>query len=103
MCWKLSNIYPIFKAKNKDNVQNYNLISKLNVLLNLFEKLIENKITSTLNYTLSNSQHGFQKSKSTTTNFLIFYTDLVLIVQYKGQVDATYTDLRKAFDRVNHK
>lgn len=33
---------------------------------------------------------------------LIFYTDLVLIVQNKGQPDAIYTDLRKAFDYVNH-
>jgi len=95
-------IFPISKAGNKDDVQNYQPISRLNVLSKLFERLLEQKITLTLNNTLSNRQHGFQKSKLTVTNLLTFYTDLVSIVQKKGQVYAVYTDLRKAFDSVDY-
>lgn len=101
-CWKLSYIYPIFKSGDRNDIQNYRPISKVNVLSKLFEKLLEPKITSSLNQTICNMQHGFCKAKSTITNLLIIYTDLVATVQEKGQVDAIYTDLRKAFDSVNH-
>jgi hypothetical protein len=100
--WKLSFISPIFKSGDRNDIQNYRPISKLNVLSKLFEKLLEPKITSSLIHTISNMQHGFCKSKSTITNLLIFYSDLVTTVQEKGQIDAVYTDLRKAFDSVNH-
>jgi len=34
-------------------------------------------------------------------NLLIYYIDLVTTVQENGQIDAVYTDQRKAFDSVN--
>lgn len=54
-CWKLSYIFPIFKLGNRDDIQNYRPMSKLNVLSKLFEKLHEPKITSSLNIVLSNT------------------------------------------------
>lgn len=100
--WKMSYIYPVFKSGNRNNIKNYQPISKINTLSKLFEKLIEPKITSLLKPVLSNLQHGFCKAKSTITNLLVFYTNLISTVQEKGQIDAVYTDLGKAFDSVNH-
>jgi len=100
--WKINYTYPVFKLGNRYDIQYYRPISRLNVLSKLFEKLLEPKITSLLNVVLSNMQHGFCKAKSTITNLLIFYTDLVTPVQGNGKIDAVYTYLRKVFDSVNH-
>jgi sarcosine oxidase/L-pipecolate oxidase len=50
---------------------------------------------------LSDNQHGFRKTKSTLTNLMTFYTDLLHSVSNGVQVDAVYTDIKKAFDTIN--
>jgi len=51
---------------------------------------------------LADEQHGFRKMKSTETNLIVFYSHLIDVVKSGGRVDAIYTDLRKAFDSVDH-
>lgn len=77
-------------------------ISRLNMLSKLFEKLFEPKITSSLKIVLSNMQQRFCRAKSTITNLLIFYTDLISTIHKKEQIDAMYTDIIKTFNLVNH-
>jgi sarcosine oxidase/L-pipecolate oxidase len=67
----------------------------------LFEKLLEPLLFKTFNPILINEQHGFHRKKSTMTNLLRFYTNILESVEIGGQIDAIYTDLKKAFDSVN--
>jgi hypothetical protein len=73
----------------------------LSVLPKLLEKLIEPKISYIFKTILSDNQHGFRKTKSTLTNLMTSYSDLLHLVIKGVQVDAIYTDIKKAFDTVN--
>jgi hypothetical protein len=47
-------------------------------------------------------QHGFLKGKSTTTQLLEVYHDILDSVASGNKVDVIYLDLSKAFDKVPH-
>jgi hypothetical protein len=100
--WKSSFVTPIWKSEDKSDVTNYKPISKLNTPPKPYEKLIEPKLSDTLKHTLINEQHGFRQKKSTDTNLLMFFNYLSNMVGNGEQVDVIYTDIRKAFDIVNH-
>ena len=51
---------------------------------------------------LSDSQHGFIKQRSTSTNLFMYTHEIASHLDVGGQVDAIYTDFAKAFDRVDH-
>lgn len=63
--------------------------------------MIESKLSNVFMRTLHPAEHGFQRCKSTVTNLLVYYNDLVSIVEAEDRIDAVYTDLRKAFDTVD--
>jgi hypothetical protein len=100
--WKSSFVLPIFKSNNRASVTNYRPISKLSAVSKLFEKLLEPKLYKLFDGILIDEQHGFRSQKSTSTNLLIYNTEVLNIVGNKGQVDAIYIDLSKAFDSVDH-
>jgi|UniRef100_A0A2S2R690 hypothetical protein len=60
------------------------------------------RIKDLFNHFFVNEQHGFCRAKSRSTIALIFYSYLAETVASGGQVDAIYTDLHKAFDKVDH-
>jgi hypothetical protein len=51
---------------------------------------------------LNSSQHGFIKSKSTTTNLVTFLDFGTALVCSQGQVDSVYFDFSNAFDIFPH-
>lgn len=53
--------------------------------------------------TLINEQHGFRREKLINTYLLVYYSILIQAVSSGKQVDVVYTDLKKAFDTVDHK
>jgi len=52
-------------------------------------------------YSIHFNQHGFSRSRSTSTNLLVFKTGLVKKIENGGQVNAIYTNLKKVFDTVD--
>lgn len=46
-------------------------------------------------------QRGFYRGKSNSTNLLLFSTFVDDVLESNQSVNDTYTDLSKAFDRVN--
>ncbi|XP_055387804.1 uncharacterized protein LOC129616266 [Condylostylus longicornis] len=51
---------------------------------------------------ISPNQHGFVKGRSTSSNLSIFLNSVYNAVERAFQVDAIFTDISKAFDKVDH-
>ena len=51
---------------------------------------------------ISTTQHGFMPGRSVCTNLLEFTSSCISQMEQKAQVDAIYTDLKAAFDRLDH-
>lgn len=51
---------------------------------------------------IRNTQHGFRKGYSCTTNLLVFLETVTAEIDAKHNVDAIYLDVVKAFDKVPH-
>lgn len=100
--WKSSFLTPIYKSGDKCNIDNYRGIAILSAIPKLFEKLVYDKISSIINPLLNEQQHGFRKGRSTTTNLMLFTSDVLCDMEKGHQIDAVYTDFSKAFDSVDH-
>lgn len=101
--WKISQVVPIFKSGNKQDICNYRPISKIPCIPKLFEKLITLQISPFINKSLSDSQHGFRAGRSTATNLVLFTNYVFNNFSNRQQTDVIYTDFAKAFDKVDHK
>ena len=102
--WKNAKVNPIFKAGDKDNVNNYRPISILPTLSKIIEKWTESKLMLYLNKhtLLHKNQSGFRKNHST-ESALILMTDSWLKSINDGKlVGCAMIDFRKAFDLVDH-
>lgn len=101
--WKHSLISPLFKAGIKSEIMNYRPISVLAACSKIFEKIIYFHLNNTAGNLICSQQHGFRAGKSTLTN-LVEYTDFTTRnIVGGGQVDTIHKDLRKAFDKIDHK
>ena len=102
--WKTSEIVPMFKDGNKQEVTNYRPISLLSTVSKLLEKLIFNKLYPLVSPFLSESQHGFRSKRSTETNLIEFLHHLFINIDSPSCdfLVAFYIDFKKAFDKVNH-
>ena len=99
---KLANISPIFKKREKTNVENYRPISLLSYPAKLFESLVHKQIYKHVNKYISPTQHGFCEGKSTNTNLCSFCDYVTQTIEEGCRVDVIYTDFSKAFDSVTH-
>lgn len=100
--WKSALITPIHKKGPKRDISNYRPISKLSVLAKVFEKIVHDQVYAALKNIFIPQQHGFLRGRSTTSNLIAFIDAVTSGMEGGGQVDAVYTDYRKAFDRLDH-
>ena len=102
--WKTAVVVPIFKNGDKNDIHNYRPVSVTSCCSRVFERLINNKIIEhlTLNNLTSNSQHGFQRGRSTDTALLEFYNFVSERLDNHFLVEALFFDFSKAFDTVPH-
>lgn len=101
--WKQSFMFPVFKNGDRRNVMNYRGITNLSAASKLFEIIVSDVILSQSKQYISVDQHGFMPGRSVTTNLLSFTNICVTAMEDKAQVDVIYTDLKAAFDRIDHK
>lgn len=101
--WKIAYITPIHKTGSKKRIEHYRPISIISCFPKILERLIHNRIYPCLHNCLLEEQHGFIKNRSTTTNLLIYSNYLFEGLDKRTQIDAIYTDFRKAFDKVDHR
>lgn len=94
--------YNMYEKGDKRNADNYRGISALCATSKLFELAVMDPVFFFCKNLISDDQHGFMPSRSTTTNLLTFTTFVTDSFTAKSQTDAVYTDLSAAFDKLNH-
>ena len=99
--WKIARVVPIHKSGLKTTISNYRPISLLSVFSKIFERLISNQIYPQIKQYMSPYQHGFMPKRSTATNLATFTDFIAASLDCQGQVDVIYTDIHKAFDRID--
>ena len=81
---------------------NYRPISVLSTLAKVFESIVTKRLSDFLLLSISTTQHGFVKGRSTLTNSLLYNDYIFDDFKKKMQVDSIYFDFSKAFDSVNY-
>lgn len=99
---KNSKIIPVFKKGDRSIVENYRPITIINNFSKAFEILLYDPIFYFIKNKITQYQHGFMKGRSTTTNLFCITQTISDAIDNNSQVDVIYTDLSKAFDRLNH-
>lgn len=100
--WKLGRVLPIYKSGEKNNLMNYRPIVVLCAFSKLFESVIYEIIYNSVKPVITVSQHGFLPARSTCTNLLNIVQDAKNAIEDNIQLDVIYTDIAKAFDRLDH-
>jgi hypothetical protein len=101
---KLAKIIPIYKSKNKELLNNYRPISLLPTVSKVLEKIVHKRL---YNFLLTQSvfypsQYGFRKQHSTIHAVHEFVDDTITSIDDRKHTLATFLDLSKAFDTINH-
>ena len=102
--WKKATIIPLYKGGVKTEVTNYRPVSLLPLPGKLLEKIAHAHLSHffELNDILTDKQGGFRKGFSTASS-IADLTDSLLSSVNEGMISmATFIDLRKAFDTVDH-
>ena len=103
--WKLANVTPIFKKGSKCAPSNYRPVSLTSSPCRIMESCMRDAITDHLtnNALIKDTQHGFMRRKSCTTNLLHFLEKLTKELDAGNPIDVVYLDFAKAFDKVPHR
>ena len=104
--WKMANVIPIHKKKDKNIVSNYRPVSLLPICGKIFEKVIFDSLYKHIysNNLISDKQSGYRQGDSTIKQLLSITHEI-----YKAfdatpskEVRAVFLDISRAFDRVWH-
>ena len=100
--WKLSLKFPVHKKGDEQNIENYRGITSLCACSKVFEIVINEILFASCKSYITIDQHGFYPKRSVSTNLVQFTSFCMRKIDSGSQVDAVYTDLKSAFDRVDH-
>lgn len=95
----------IFKSGNKKLVANYRPISILSILSKIWEKAMNDRIMKFLGETnyLDSNQYGFLALSNTAAAATDFVSIIQSALDKQNAAAATFIDVSKAFDSVDHK
>jgi len=102
LCWKNSFIIPLHKSGVKTDIANFRGIARLYAIPKHFESIFIKYLNFNWNKIISPYHHGFFTGRSTTTNLLEFTKHVYESFSNNNQLNVIYTDLSKAFDKLNH-
>ena len=100
--WKFSYMFPVYKKGNKCDAANYRGITSLSACSKVFEIIMQDELFAASRNWISPDQHGFYPKRSVETNLIQFISACVKTMDRGAQMDVVYTDLKAAFDRVDH-
>jgi hypothetical protein len=101
---KKSIIRPIYKQGSHCEYSNYRPIAILPVINKIMEKVIVNQISTFLekHNVISDAQHGFRQSRSTSTALAKFSDEVCGNLNNKKYIGVLFIDFKKAFDTLDH-
>lgn len=99
---KLAKIIPIYKSKDKEQFNNYRPISLLSSISKIFEKIVYKRLYTFIEPVLYNKQFGFRTKRSTIQAVMELCVDIMDSFENKQITMATFLDLSKAFDTIDH-
>ena len=94
---KISKIIPIYKSKDKDQLNNYRPISLLPSISKIYEKVVYKRLYNFINPSLYERQFGFRAKRSTIQAIIELNTDIIESFEDKDITMATFLDLSKAY------
>ncbi|BHF65879.1 hypothetical protein SprV_0200889200 [Sparganum proliferum] len=102
--WKSAWITPLYKGGSRVSANSYRPVGLTSICCKIMEKIIKQQLMQFLeqNHLLSDSQHGFRKSRSCVTNLLYCLEHWTRAVDSGDMVHLIYIDFKKAFDSVPH-
>lgn len=102
---KLAKVIPVFKGGGATDIHNYRPISLLPIFSKLYERMINDRLTSFFRKydIITKEQYGFQKHKSTEQALLHIKDKIVENIENKQLTLGLFLDFKKAvFDTVQH-
>ena len=103
--WKNAFVVPIFKKGDRQQAGNYRPISLTSSFSRLFEAVLLDKMMSYVeNHSLiTEHQFGFLPQRSSCSNLLASLNNWLQSYDASQPMNVVYTDIKKAFDSVNHR
>ena len=101
--WKDARVTPVFKSGDFADVRNYRPVSILCNFSKVFENILHKQMYFNIKDIISTYQHGFTAGRSTLTNLTCMSQAIADTLDEKKQLDVIYTDISKAFDKINHR
>ena len=101
---KLAKVIPIYKAKDKELLNNYRPISLLPTTSKILEKIVHKRLYYLLvsQSVFYNSQYGFRPQHSTIHAVNEFVDDTTTSFENKQHTLGVLLDLSKAFNTIDH-
>jgi Reverse transcriptase (RNA-dependent DNA polymerase)/Endonuclease-reverse transcriptase len=98
--WQLGLIVPIYKAGDSKICNNYRGVTLLSTVTKLYERILENRLRNIVDPSLTQSQSGFRKGRST-MDHVFTIKEIITKAQNRGEdIYMGFVDLEKAFDRL---
>ena len=101
--WKEAIITPIYKGGSKVTPANYRPVSLTSQIAKLLERIIRWYMVEFLeiNNAFPDTQHGFRPFRSTVSQLLEHYDDIIDALENNENIDIVMLDYSKAFDTIN--
>uniref|UniRef100_A0A1Y1MCV0 Reverse transcriptase domain-containing protein n=1 Tax=Photinus pyralis TaxID=7054 RepID=A0A1Y1MCV0_PHOPY len=101
--WDEGLVVPIFKKGDPHDCGNYRGITLLSTTLKLYERILERRLRTIIETTLSEPQSGFRPGRSVQDHIFTIKQIIQKTAQKKSNACFAFIDLEKAFDKVPRK
>lgn len=99
---KVARVVPIYKKGDQELLSNYRPISVISPISKVLEKVMFIRLTSYMKNKLYDGQYGFRTQRSTSDAVMEFTGKVLNGFEQNEITIATFIDLSKAFDTIDH-